>query len=142
MDQQIFHRLLELFEFKKELQLKYSGLNYMQLHVLERIYVSGGMKTLDISRQTGISPSTLIGVLDELESKKLIQRERQKDDKRVVLVTATEKGKQKVLQHMKEDEVFLRNLTACLNEEEKAQLLELLQKVVGSVNQLEDFFKE
>ena len=142
MDQLIFHRLLSIFEFKKGYQLKSSGLNYIQLHVLERIYKEKEMKTLDISRQMDISPSTLIGVLDELESKELIKRDRQKDDKRVVLVTATGKGKQKVLQHIKEDEVFLRNLTACMDEKEAVQLAGLIQKVTGSANVLEDLFKE
>lgn len=142
MNQEVFHRLLGLFEFKREYQLKASGLNYMQLHVLEGIYESGGMKTLDISRQMEISPSTLIGVLDELERKKLIKRERQKDDKRVVMVTPTDKGEQKVLQHIKEDEVFLKNLMSCLEKKEEEQLIGLLQKVIDSAVKLEDLFKE
>ncbi len=142
MNQQLFHQLLSIFEFKKSYQLTSSGLNYLQLHVLERVYEEEGLRTLDISRQMDISPSTLIGVLDELEGKELIKRDRQKDDKRVVLVTATGKGKQKVLQHIKEDEVFLRNFTSCLDEVEKVQFSELLQKVTGSANKLEDLFRE
>jgi DNA-binding MarR family transcriptional regulator len=78
----------------------------------------------------------------ELESKRLINRERQKDDKRVVLVTATNKGEQKVLQHIKEDEAFLKNLTACLEEKEEKQLIILLQKVIDRVDKLEDPFRE
>ncbi|KUO75504.1 MAG: hypothetical protein APF77_22585 [Clostridia bacterium BRH_c25] len=141
MDQQLFHQLLDIFEFKKSYQLRSSGLNYLQLHVLERIYEGEGLKTLDISKQMGISPSTLIGVLDELEIRELIKRDRQKADKRVVLVTTADKGKQKVLQHIKEDEVFLRNLTACLNEEESVQFTGLLQKIINSTTELEDLFK-
>jgi DNA-binding MarR family transcriptional regulator len=142
MDQKLFHRLLNVFEFKKSYQLRSCGLNYLQLHVLERIYKEEGIRTLDISKKMDISPSTLIGVLDELESKGLIMRSRQKDDKRVVVVTAAEKGKHKVLQHIKEDEVFLRNLTSCLNDEESIQLVQLLQKVTGSITELEGLFKE
>lgn len=142
MNQQLFHQLLNIFEFKKSYQLKSSGLNYLQLHVLERVYKEEGLRTLDISRQMDISPSTLIGVLDELESKELIMRDRQKDDKRVVLVTATEKGKHKVLQHIKEDEVFLRNLISCLNEEESVQLSDLLLKITGRTTELEELFRE
>ena len=142
MDQRLFHRFLSIFEFKKSFQLKSSGLNYLQLHVLEKVYKEEGLRTLDISRAMEISPSTLIGVLDELESKGLIMRDRQKDDKRVVVVTATEEGKHKVLQHIKEDEVFLRNLTSCLNEEESAQLSELLLKITSSTTELEELFRE
>ena len=142
MEQKIFHQLLSIFEFKKSYQLTSSGLNYIQLHVLERIYEEEELKTLDISRQMDISPSTLIGVLDELERKELIKRNRQKDDKRVVLVTATDKGKQKVLQHIREDGIFLKNLTACLDEKEAVQLAGLLKKVIVSADALEDLFKE
>jgi len=142
MNQKLFHRFLNIFEFKKSYQLRSSGLNYLQLHVLERVYKEEGLRTLDISRYMDISPSTLIGVLDELESKGLIMRDRQKDDKRVVLVTATEKGKHKVLQHIKEDEVFLRNLTSCLSEEESVHLSELLLKVTSRTTELEELFRE
>ncbi|HYF81938.1 MAG TPA: MarR family transcriptional regulator [Clostridia bacterium] len=142
MDQKLFHRLLSIFEFKKSYQLRSSGLSYIQLHVLEKIYKEGEMKTLDISRQMDISPSTLIGMLDELESKNLIMRNRQKNDKRVVLVTATDKGKDQVLQHIREDELFLKNLTAGLDEKEEEQLEGLLQKVTGGINDLDDLFRK
>ncbi|MGE5629523.1 MAG: MarR family winged helix-turn-helix transcriptional regulator [Caulobacteraceae bacterium] len=141
MEQVLFHRLLGIFEFKKDYQLKSSGLNYVQLHTLEGICKEGELKTLDISRLLGISPSTLIGILDELEKKKLIKRERQKDDKRVVLVKASEEGRKKVQQHIEEDKAFLRNLTAALDEREEKLLSELLEKITGSIGRLEELFR-
>jgi len=142
MDQKLFHRLLGMFEFKKDYQQRSSGLNYMQLHVLERIYKEGEMRTLDISRQMNISPSTLIGVLDELESKELINRDRQKNDKRVVMVTVSEKGREKVLHHIREDELFLKKLTAGLNKDEELQFDELIRKITRSIGDYDDLFNE
>lgn len=141
MDQKIFHRLLSLFEYKKEYQLKSSGLNYQELHVLERIFKEKESKTLDISKQMAISPSTLIGILDHLERDGLIRRERQQQDKRVVMVTSTEKGKEKVEMHIREDKLFLNNLLSFFSEDEKEQLMALLAKLTSSIEDPEKLFK-
>jgi DNA-binding MarR family transcriptional regulator len=129
-----------MFEFKKEFQLKSSGLNYAQLHTLEKIYEDGAVKTLDISKALDISPSTLIGVLDELEKRGLIRRERQETDKRVVLVSVTKKGETVVKKHYQEDELFLFNLLKDLDESECRDLKQLLDKVTGSITELEQLF--
>lgn len=138
--QNVFHKLFKIFEFKKEYQLRSSGLNYSQLHTLEKIYEDGAVKTLDISKALDISPSTLIGVLDELEKRGLIMRERQEKDKRVVLVSATKKGETVVKKHYREDELFLINLLKSLDDSECRTLKQLLDKVTGSITEPEQLF--
>ncbi|MFQ5429428.1 MAG: MarR family winged helix-turn-helix transcriptional regulator [Phycisphaerae bacterium] len=46
-----------------------------------------------IARQVHLSPSTVIGILDRLEAKGLVRRERVLKDRRLVHVTLTEQGK-------------------------------------------------
>lgn len=46
-----------------------------------------------IAQQVHLSPSTVVGVLDRLEEKKLIIRERDKEDRRRVYITLTDEGK-------------------------------------------------
>jgi DNA-binding MarR family transcriptional regulator len=139
--QKAFHKLFKIIDFKKEYQQKSSGLNYLQLHTLEKIYEERSMKTLDISKLLNISPSTLIGVLDELEKKELIVRQRQQEDKRVVLVTATLTGAAVVKRHFDEDKLFLDNLLKKLNEEEKKNLKSLFEKMTDDIVELETLFK-
>ena len=45
-----------------------------------------------ISREIHVSPSTVVGILDRLEDKGLVRRERGREDRRIVFVTATEAG--------------------------------------------------
>lgn len=45
-----------------------------------------------ISREMHVSPSTVVGILDRLEDKGLIRRERGREDRRIVFVTATDAG--------------------------------------------------
>ncbi|MDF2890488.1 MAG: transcriptional regulator, MarR family [Clostridia bacterium] len=139
--QKTFHTFFKLIDFKREYQQKSSGLNYLQLHSLEKIYKEKAMKTLEISKTLQISPSTLIGVLDELERQKLILRERQERDKRVVLVTVTNKGEEVVKKHFEEDEKFLTNLLKELDEDEQKHLIMLLDKITGNISELEELFK-
>ncbi|MDF2531195.1 MAG: transcriptional regulator, MarR family [Clostridia bacterium] len=138
--QKTFHTFFKLIDFKREYQQKSSGLNYLQLHSLEKIYKEKAMKTLEISKTLQISPSTLIGVLDELERQKLILRERQERDKRVVLVTVTNKGEEVVKKHFEEDEKFLTNLLKELGEDEQKHLIMLLDKITGNISEPEELF--
>lgn len=56
---------------------------------------NGGTLTLSqLSRAVHLSASTLVGILDRLEAKGLISRERDKVDRRVVKLTITDKGRQ------------------------------------------------
>lgn len=139
--QSVFHQLFRIVDFKKEYQQKSSGLSYVQLHALELIFERGPIKTLEISKTMNISPSTMIGVLDELEKQKLITRQRQLEDKRVVLVAATKKGNRIVENHFREDRNFVENLLRKLDDDEKSQLLYLIDKMTGDITEPEALFK-
>lgn len=138
--QNTFHKLFKIIDFKKEYQKKSSGLNYLQLHALEKIYEEKSMKTLEISKVMSISPSTLIGVLDELENQGFIARQRQQEDKRVVLVTATLAGEAVVKKHFDEDKLFLENLLKKLDDEEKKNIKSLLGKMTDEIVEFETLF--
>ncbi len=141
MEQSTFHQFLSLLEFKKNHQLKSSGLNYAQLHVLEEVFELGEARTLELSRAMSMAPSTLIGILDELEKRQLITRERQHNDKRVVIVRATVEGKKKVEQHFVEDNNFLNNIMKTLSYEEQEMFFELMHKIATGAKQTEALFE-
>lgn len=65
-----------------------------QLVCLHTVIASGPMTATAISREIHVSPSTVVGILDRLEEKGLIRRERGREDRRIVFVSATEAGVQ------------------------------------------------
>lgn len=67
-----------------------------QLMCLMAVLEKGTIKALDIAEKVHFSPSTLVGVLDRLEAKGLIRRERNAEDRRKVSIAATEAGKRLV----------------------------------------------
>ncbi|PWF23149.1 MarR family winged helix-turn-helix transcriptional regulator [Corticimicrobacter populi] len=46
-----------------------------------------------ISKEIHVSPSTVVGILDRLEDKGLVRRERGREDRRIVFVSVTEAGR-------------------------------------------------
>jgi DNA-binding MarR family transcriptional regulator len=73
-----------------------SGVTSPQLACLRHIVREGTTTTTDIARSIHLSPSTVVGIIDRLEEKGLVRRERDRRDRRVVGLTPTERGKQVV----------------------------------------------
>jgi len=65
-----------------------------QLVCLRTIIDKGPMTATVISREVHVSASTVVGILDRLEDKGLIVRERGRADRRIVFVSATPAGRQ------------------------------------------------
>jgi DNA-binding MarR family transcriptional regulator len=63
-----------------------------QLMCLLHVVNSGPVSATAIGREVHLSPSTVVGILDRLEEKGLIARERSREDRRIVRVTATPEG--------------------------------------------------
>jgi DNA-binding MarR family transcriptional regulator len=63
-----------------------------QLIVLRAVVALSPTTATDISQRVYLSPSTVVGIFDRLEAKGLIRRRRDRQDRRVVFVTATEAG--------------------------------------------------
>src|SRR5690606_10855087 len=74
-----------------------SNITAPQLVCLRAVIDKGPMTSTAISREMHVSASTVVGILDRLEDKGLIRRERGREDRRTVFVTATEAGMQLAL---------------------------------------------
>ena len=70
------------------------GLSGPQLLCLRELGSHGPMWTGQLATAMSLSAATVCGILDRLEARELVSRERQTDDKRRVLVRLTAKGKQ------------------------------------------------
>lgn len=74
----------------------YSNITAPQLVCLRAVVENGPLTATAISREIHVSPSTVVGILDRLEDKGWIKRERGREDRRIVFVTATDAGAQLV----------------------------------------------
>ena len=64
--------------------------------LLTQVAVSGPMQTNHLASAVNLSSATVCGILDRLEQRGLVIRERQRDDRRRVLISLSDAGQETV----------------------------------------------
>lgn len=73
-----------------------TGLTGSQLWVVKTLDETPPLKVTELARRMYLHPATMVGLLDRLELKGLVQRIRSDKDRRVVHVTITDQGRELV----------------------------------------------
>ena len=110
-----------------------SELTFPQLSVISMLEKYGEQKVSELSEKMGLSDSTVSGILDRLEQKGIIKRERTKDDRRVVKISLTGKSKKFCNDFRQKKEEFFTQLLKRLSDQEIKDIikgLEILNRVV------------
>ncbi|QVQ36397.1 MarR family transcriptional regulator [Pseudochrobactrum algeriensis] len=82
-----------------------------------------------LAERAGITRATLTGLLDGLERDGFILRNHSQTDRRSIIVTLTDKGKQTATSLVSDHSQWIASLMAPLNEQEKQMLSTLLGKI-------------
>jgi DNA-binding MarR family transcriptional regulator len=96
-----------------------------QGRILALLKTQDGISTKDMSYLLDIRISSLNELLSKLEKNSYITREPSSEDKRIILVKLTEKGK-----NAKQKKSVLEDIFSCLCEEEQKSLGEYLDKII------------
>lgn len=75
-----------------------TGLTGPQLWAMKVIYDSATIKLSDLARKMYLHPATVVGIIDRLEARGLVERTRSTKDRRVVDLALTPLGSEKVSQ--------------------------------------------
>jgi DNA-binding MarR family transcriptional regulator len=78
--------------YTKELNKKYS-ITSAQLNCLLALHENGPLPPSQIARRMMVNSSTVTGVIDRLEQKKLVRRQRNSPDRRIINIQLTPDGK-------------------------------------------------
>lgn len=98
--------------------------------ILLIIDANPGVTQTRLAQAVGLDRSTLVGVLDALEARGLVERRRGKD-RRTNGLLLTRAGRARVTELKRRIRVHERRVAARLTAEEKTQLLALLSKLAG-----------
>lgn len=98
--------------------------------ILLIIEANPGVTQTRLAQAVGLDRSTLVGVLDALEARGLVERRRGKD-RRTNGLLLTRAGRARVTELKRRIRVHERRVAARLTAEEKTQLLALLSKLAG-----------
>ena len=102
--------------------------------LLRAVSASAGEPQSALAERLHISPSWMVAVVDELESRKLLERRPHERDRRVRNLHLTATGTKLLRQAERQAQQFDRQVTDPLSDTELEQLLELLQRVAAGLD--------
>ena len=105
------------------------GLTPPQYYVLATIGYSGMLPFGEIGTKMMVTVSNLTGIVDRLEEKGLVARERDKQDRRVVYVKLTDKGSKLYKVAISTFEKSVAKVFSPLNPSQQKELSSLLRKI-------------
>ena len=129
--QAALHRAGQAVDMMELMTFRESGTTRTQSEVLEVLYHEGPMKVSDVMERTLTTSGNITVVIRNLEKSGLITKEKSNEDKRVFLLTLTDKGRDQIRGMIPG---YIRNFTNMLvrmSDAEKEELIRLLQ-LIGS----------
>ncbi|MBO4292507.1 MAG: MarR family transcriptional regulator [Lachnospiraceae bacterium] len=124
----LFNSVLDA-ESKAIITEEYKDVTNNDMHIIEAVGVKEPKNMSQIAKYLSVTVGTLTVNMNSLEKKGYIVRERSKEDKRVVLVTLTEKGKKAFFHHRDFHKAMIRAAIKDLDETEMEALIQCLTKL-------------
>ena len=110
---------------------EYKDVTTNDVHVIEAIGMDGAKNMTSVARALEVTTGTLTIAVNSLVKKGYVNRVRSEEDRRVVLVSLSEKGRKAYLHHRKFHEQMIESVVAQLTEEEQR----VLEKALSKLNQ-------
>lgn len=114
---------------------EYHNATANDMHVIEAIGMGNPKNMSSVAKALSVTTGTLTISVNSLVKKGFVERTRSEQDRRVVLISLTDKGKQVYRKHRGFHEELVESIVNRLDDDEKI----LLEKVLSNLNQ---YFKE
>lgn len=111
------------------------GLTITELKILKSLSAEGPSPMTKFASEFFLSAPSVTGVIDRLENEGLVARERGSEDRRVVTVRITHKGRERLEAGLKLNKQFMTRALRPLSSHEAKQLVELMAKVASGAEQ-------
>lgn len=121
-------------EAKAVITEEFKDISNNDMHIIDEIGIEEPRSMSMIAKRLNVTVGTLTTNMNNLEDKGYIVRQRSTQDKRVVLVVLTEKGRKAFFHHRDFHRHMIRAILKDLDEEEMKILIRCLQS-------LDDFFE-
>lgn len=124
-------KIIQAIDMNSKKLIKRVGLTGPQLVLLQEIARSGEVTAGEIARAVSLSQATVTGILERLEKRGLLVRQRNERDRRRIMVSITEAGRQ-ILETEPPlmQEAFVEKFSS-LQEWEQTMILSALQRLVS-----------
>jgi len=129
----LFNKVLES-ESRAVVSGGFQDISNNDMHIIDAVGIGEPQNMSAIAAKRMVTVGTLTVNMNSLEKKGYIKRARSDEDKRVVLVTLTDKGKSAFFHHRDFHRDMIKAAVRGLDEDEMRALIHCLEK-------LDDFFK-
>lgn len=129
----LFNRVMDI-EAKAVITPEYKDITNNDMHIIEAVGIDEPRSMSAIAKQLSVTVGTLTVNMNSLEKKGYIIRERSDQDKRVVLVTLTDKGRKAFFHHRDFHKAMIRSAVKGLDDKE-------MQTLISCLTKLNDFFE-
>ena len=120
----------DLMDLSNEATFNKVGLPFQQYVILVILnYVNFKTTVNKLAHLANRKPNSISMIINRMERDGLVKRTRSTQDKRVVYLTATTKGKMKLKQSLKPGWEYLTRLFSCFNVEELHTLIDIVEKL-------------
>ena len=106
------------------------GLSFGAFTILWVLWIWDDMETARLARECNLAKGTLTGMLNTLEKRELIERNRVESDMRRMMVSLTEPGATLIAEVFPKFNEFEGEMSAGLTNAEKDELADLLRRVI------------
>ncbi len=124
----LFHNVMDI-EAEAVITEEFKDITNNDMHIIEAIGNDEPRSMSMIAKSLNVTVGTLTSNMNSLEDKAYIVRERSKTDKRVVLVSLTEKGKKAFFHHRDFHRRMIHSIVKDLEEDEMKVLIRCLQNL-------------
>jgi DNA-binding MarR family transcriptional regulator len=114
---------------------RFNDLSITEIHVIEAIGLGQERNMSSVARDLDITIGTLTIAINNLLRKGYVNRTRSDEDRRIVLISLTEKGEDAFVHHSHFHDEMIRTTISRLSEEEMKILISALENING-------YFKE
>ena len=129
----LFHDIIEV-EDKALITEEFKDISINDMHIIEAIGMDVPKNMSTIAKDVGVTVGTLTIAINNLVKKGYVVRQRGEQDRRVVFLSLSEKGKAAYEHHKQFHHEMTEAILKCLNEEEIMTLMKAL-------NNIRDYFK-
>lgn len=124
----LFNNVMDM-EAQAVITEEFKDITNNDMHIIEAIGIEEPRRMSDIAKKLDVTMGTLTTNMNNLEDKGYIVRERSKNDKRVVLVNLTDKGRKAFYHHRDFHKHMIQSIVKDLDEDEMRVLIKCLQNL-------------
>ena len=124
----LFQEILDI-ESKALITSEFKDISVNDMHIIEAIGEREPKNMSSVAKIMSVTVGTLTIAINSLVKKGYVHRERSEEDRRVVLISLTEKGKTANAHHMKFHDGMIQAVLKDLNEEQQEVLVKALMNL-------------